>query len=79
MMKMCLNHYHPPPPIFLDYLSKNGRRNYHKHTPDTFVIRKEECGWEEYKTEKELFKKLQDKFQIVGNEHQKVNGYVLQE
>ncbi len=55
-----LEYYDQPPPIFLDYLSKNGRRNYHKHTPDTFVIRKEECGWEEYKTEKELFKKLQE-------------------
>lgn len=55
-----LEYYDQPPPIFLDYLSKSGRRNYHKHTPDTFVIRKEECGWEEYKTEKELFKKLQE-------------------
>jgi putative transposase len=55
-----LEYYDQPPPIFLDYLSKNGRRNYHRHTPDTFVIRKDSAGWEEYKTEKELIKKSQE-------------------
>lgn len=55
-----LEYYDQPPPIFLDYLSKNGRRNYHSHTPDIFAIRKNSAGWEEYKTEKELLKKIKE-------------------
>lgn len=52
--------YDQPPPIFLDYLSKKGRRTYHSHTPDFFVIRKNSAGWEECKTEKDLLKLAQD-------------------
>ncbi|BAT53461.1 Integrase catalytic region [Nostoc sp. NIES-3756] len=55
-----LEYYDQPPPIFLDYLSKNGRRNYHSHTPDFFVIRKSAAGWEECSVEQNLLKKVQD-------------------
>lgn len=55
-----LEYYDQPLPIFLDYLSKSGRRNYHSHTPDFFVIRKNTAGWEECKTEQDLLKLRQD-------------------
>jgi hypothetical protein len=55
-----LEYYDQPPPIFLDYLSKSGRRNRHQHTPDFFVIRKNTAGWEECKTEEHLLKLEQD-------------------
>ncbi|BAY33694.1 integrase, catalytic region [Nostoc carneum NIES-2107] len=55
-----MEYYDQPPSFFLDYLSKNGRRNYHKHTADFFVIRKNAAGWEECKTEKELLQITQD-------------------
>jgi len=51
-----LEYYDQPPSIELDYLSKNGRRTRHQHTPDFFVIRKNSAGWEECKTEDALFK-----------------------
>ncbi|XGV96566.1 MAG: Mu transposase C-terminal domain-containing protein [Leptolyngbya sp. BL-A-14] len=49
-----LEYWDQPHAIYLDYLSKSGRRNYHSHTPDFFVIRRNGAGWEECKTEKEL-------------------------
>jgi hypothetical protein len=52
--KDVLEYYEQPPAFHLDYLSKNGKRNYHQHTPDFFVIRKDSAGWEECKTEKDL-------------------------
>ncbi len=55
-----LEYYDQPPAFFLDYLSKSGRRNYHEHTPDFFVIRTNSAGWEECKTEKDLLKKAQE-------------------
>src|SRR6266850_2992323 len=46
--------YDQPPAIKLDYLSIDGRRRSHLHTPDFFVIGKEAIGWEECKTEEAL-------------------------
>jgi hypothetical protein len=40
--------------IKLDYASAAGKRMGVLHTPDFFVIRKEEAGWEEWKTEHDL-------------------------
>lgn len=49
-----LEYYDQPPPIELRYEGKEGQRRVVRHTPDLFVIRKEEAGWEECKTEEEL-------------------------
>jgi len=43
-----------PPPIKLNYPSKNGRRLGVLHTPDFFVIHTNGAGWEECKPESEL-------------------------
>lgn len=43
-----------PPLIKLDYESANGRPMGVLHTPDFFVIRETEAGWEEWKTEEDL-------------------------
>ena len=49
-----LEYFDQPPSIQLEYESPNGRRMVVRHTPDFFVIRKTEAGWEEWKTEEEL-------------------------
>src|SRR6516165_4626864 len=49
-----LEYFDQPPPIKLDYDSVAGKRMRVQHTPDFFVIRREEAGWEEWKTEEEL-------------------------
>jgi transposase InsO family protein len=49
-----LEYYDQPPPIKLDYKSANGKRLGVIHTPDFFVLREDEAGWEEWKTEEEL-------------------------
>jgi putative transposase len=49
-----LEYYDQPPSIKLVYVARNGRIVNVKHTPDYFVIRKDEIGWEEWKTEEEL-------------------------
>ena len=49
-----LEYFDQPPPIKLDYESAAGRRMGVLHTPDFFVIRQREAGWEEWKTEEEL-------------------------
>jgi transposase InsO family protein len=49
-----LEYFDQPPPIKLDYASVTGKRMGVWHTPDFFVIRDHEAGWEEWKTEKEL-------------------------
>ena len=49
-----LEYFDQPPPIQLDYLSAAGRRMGVVHTPDFFLIRQKEGGWEEWKTEEEL-------------------------
>jgi len=49
-----LEYFDQPAPIKLDYESAAGRRMGVLHTPDFFVIRQREAGWEEWKTEEEL-------------------------
>lgn len=49
-------YYDQPPSIKLNYKSKNERNVGVWHTPDFFVLRQEEAGWEEWKTVKELSK-----------------------
>lgn len=46
-----LEYYDQPPPIKLIYEAANGRRLGVLHTPDAFLIRALEGGWEECKTE----------------------------
>ena len=49
-----LEYFDQPPSIQLEYGSPNGRRMGVRHTPDFFVMRETEAGWEEWKTEEEL-------------------------
>ena len=49
-----LEYYDQPPPIKLDYESAAGKSLGVVHTPDFFVIRDSEAGWEEWKTEEDL-------------------------
>jgi hypothetical protein len=49
-----LEYFDQPAPIKLDYEGAAGRRMGVLHTPDFFVIRQQEAGWEEWKTEEEL-------------------------
>jgi putative transposase len=50
----ALEYFDQPPPIKLDYESAAGKRMGVLHTPDFFVIRHGEAGWEEWKTEEDL-------------------------
>lgn len=49
-----LEYFDQPPPIKLNYASPIGRPMGVWHTPDFFVIRDCEAGWEEWKREEEL-------------------------
>jgi putative transposase len=49
-----LEYFDQPPAIKLDYASAARKRMGVLHTPDFFVIRQQEAGWEEWKTEEEL-------------------------
>ena len=49
-----LEYFDQPPPIKLEYESAKGKRLGVLHTPDFFVIRETEAGWEEWKTEEDL-------------------------
>ena len=49
-----LEYFDQTQPIKLVYASPKGRRMGVWHTPDFFVIRDREAGWEEWKTEDEL-------------------------
>ena len=49
-----LEYYDQPPPIKLDYESAAGKKLGVVHTPDFFVIRDAQAGWEEWKTEEDL-------------------------
>lgn len=49
-----LEYFDQPSTIKLDYESRAGKRMGVLHTPDFFVIREKEAGWEEWKTEEEL-------------------------
>jgi putative transposase len=51
---LVAEYFDQPPPIKLVYESPTGRRMGVLHTPDFFVIRDHEAGWEEWKTEEEL-------------------------
>lgn len=51
-----LEYYDQPPAIELTYPAKSGHRNRHQYTPDFFVIRTHDAGWEECKTEADLVK-----------------------
>lgn len=46
--------YDQPPGFKIQYQNKSGRRIGHYHTPDFFVLRSSEAGWEEWKTEAQL-------------------------
>ncbi len=49
-----LEYYDQPDRITLQYVAASGRAVTTWHTPDFFVIRENEAGWEEWKTEDEL-------------------------
>jgi putative transposase len=49
-----LEYFDQPPTIKLVYDSAAGKRMGVLHTPDFFVIREKESGWEEWKTEEDL-------------------------
>jgi hypothetical protein len=49
-----LEYFDQPPSIKLDYASATGKRMGVLHTPDFFVIRDSDAGWEEWKTEEDL-------------------------
>ena len=49
-----LEYYDQPPSIKLLYASPSGKPLAVLHTPDFFVIRENEAGWEEWKTEEDL-------------------------
>ena len=49
-----LEYFDQPPAIKLDYASPGGKRMGVLHTPGFFVIRENEAGWEEWKTEEDL-------------------------
>ena len=49
-----LEYYDQPPRIKLNYESASGRHLGVWHTPDFFVIHREQAGWEEWKTSQEL-------------------------
>ena len=49
-----LAYFDQPPAIKLNYESVAGKRIGVLHTPDFFVIRQHQAGWEEWKTEEEL-------------------------
>src|SRR6266851_4084354 len=48
--------YDQPPSFKLSYQTPSGRKTTPFHTPDFFVIRKDQAGWEEWKTEEQLHK-----------------------
>src|SRR2546425_2436576 len=49
-----LEDFDQPPPIPLQYESPNGRTMKVRHTPDFFVVRETQVGWEEGKNERDL-------------------------
>ncbi len=52
----AIEYYDQPPAIKLSYIAKNERTVGVIHTPDFFVLRRNSAGWEECKTEEELFR-----------------------
>ncbi len=51
-----LEYWDQPNSIKLDYVGAHGRHLGVLHTPDYFVIRRTDAGWEECKTEEELIR-----------------------
>src|SRR5437763_9682699 len=51
-----LEYYDQPPSFKLRYQTPSGRTTAPFHTPDFFVIRRDQAGWEEWKTEEQLHK-----------------------
>jgi hypothetical protein len=51
-----LEYFDQPLSIKLQYQAKNGRPIGVLHTPDYFVIRTDEAGWEEWKMEEDLIR-----------------------
>lgn len=51
-----LEYYDQPCRIPLQYVGRSGRCVNARHTPDYFVLRTDSAGWEECKTDQELFK-----------------------
>jgi putative transposase len=49
-------YYDQPPSFKLSYQTPSGRKTAPFHTPDFFVIRRDQAGWEEWKTEEQLHK-----------------------
>ena len=49
-----LEYWEQPPPIKISFTRKDGKPTAVFHTPDFFLIREKEAGWEEIKDEKEL-------------------------
>ncbi|MED2762091.1 DDE-type integrase/transposase/recombinase [Bacillus thuringiensis] len=49
-----LEYYDQPKPVYLEYLSRSGRKVSVNSTPDFFVMREDEAAWEEWKTEEQL-------------------------
>ncbi|WP_411953782.1 TnsA endonuclease N-terminal domain-containing protein [Alkalibacillus sp. S2W] len=49
-------YYDQPNEMMVPYTDKRGRLSKRKYTPDFFVISDEFIGWEEWKTEQELYK-----------------------
>lgn len=56
-----LEYYDQPTSLRLEYSSLLGRRAGALHTPDFFLIRKTEAGFEEWKTEDDLVKLAREK------------------
>lgn len=54
--EVVLEFYDQQPSFKLSYRTASGRKTTHFHTPDFFVIRKDQAGWEEWKTEEQLHK-----------------------
>lgn len=48
--------YDQPLSFKLSYQTRSGHKTTHFHTPDFFVIRKDQAVWEEWKLEEELHK-----------------------
>lgn len=49
-----LEYYDQPDAFKIAYTNQSGRRIGHYHTPDFFVLRKDEAAWEEWKTEEQI-------------------------
>lgn len=58
--EVVLEFYDQQPSFKLSYRTASGRKTTHFYTPDFFVIRKDQAGWEEWKTEEQLHKLVEN-------------------